>query len=106
MIRVVFYRNSNGTWKGFSVKGHAGYAEAGKDIVCAAVSALVINTLNSLEAFTDDSVLTEMKDGLAAMKFTSVPGSSATLLMNSLEIGLQNIRKDHDRFIQIQYKEV
>ena len=28
-------------------KGHAGYAEEGQDIVCAAVSALVINTVNS-----------------------------------------------------------
>ena len=26
---------------GFSVSGHSGYAEAGKDIVCAAVSAIV-----------------------------------------------------------------
>ena len=27
--------------KGFSVSGHSGYAEAGQDIVCAAVSAVV-----------------------------------------------------------------
>ncbi len=40
---------------GISIKGfHAGYAEEGQDIVCAAVSVLMINTVNSLDAFTDD----------------------------------------------------
>ena len=36
------------------MQGHAGYAEPGQDIVCAAVSALVINTINAIEAFTED----------------------------------------------------
>ena len=39
---------------GFDVSGHAGYSEAGSDIVCAAVSALVINAVNSIEKFTED----------------------------------------------------
>ena len=37
------------------VKGHAGYDEYGKDIVCAAVSVLTVNMANSVEKFTDDS---------------------------------------------------
>ncbi|MFR4579186.1 MAG: ribosomal-processing cysteine protease Prp [Clostridium fessum] len=36
------------------VKGHAGYDEYGKDIVCAAVSVLTVNMANSVEKFTDD----------------------------------------------------
>jgi len=31
------------------VSGHAGFAESGKDIVCAAVSALTIGAVNSVE---------------------------------------------------------
>lgn len=30
-----------GHYKSFHIQGHAGYADAGEDIVCAAVSALV-----------------------------------------------------------------
>ena len=30
------------------VKGHAGYAKRGEDIVCAAISVLTINTINSI----------------------------------------------------------
>ena len=40
MIRVILWRNTNAR-TGFCVSGHAGYAPAGQDIVCAAVSACV-----------------------------------------------------------------
>lgn len=38
-----------------TVSGHAGYAEKGHDIVCAAVSILIYNLQNSIERLTDDS---------------------------------------------------
>ena len=51
---------------GFHCIGHSGYAEAGSDIICAGVSALVINTINSIETFTEDSyhIDTEETSGL------------------------------------------
>mgnify|MGYP000385246086 CR=1 FL=1 len=56
-------RKKNGSYEEFISKGHAGYAEAGQDIVCAAVSALIITTVNSLEKFTDDKFDVQEKDG-------------------------------------------
>ena len=38
-----------------TVSGHAGYAEKGHDIFCAAVSILIYNLQNSIESLTDDS---------------------------------------------------
>ncbi len=40
MTRCEFFRE-NERITGFSISGHSGYAEAGQDIVCAAVSAVV-----------------------------------------------------------------
>jgi len=40
MIRVILWRTPHAR-TGFCVSGHAGYAPAGQDIVCAAVSACV-----------------------------------------------------------------
>ena len=57
MTKVTFYQNSEQQCVGFDVNSHAGYAEEGEDIVCAAISALVINTVNSIETFTDDSYM-------------------------------------------------
>ena len=40
MTRIEVF-NQNGRINGFAVSGHSGYADAGSDIVCAAVSAAV-----------------------------------------------------------------
>ena len=65
MITVSRIKNEYGNYVGFCCSGHAGYAESGSDIICSAVSALVINTINSIEAFTEDkfSCAQEEKSG-------------------------------------------
>ena len=47
---VTFFRRADGTLIGYRAQGHTGYAEAGQDIVCAAVSALTQSTLNGCAA--------------------------------------------------------
>ncbi len=44
MIRLQFKKPEQ-PYQDFLSRGHAGYAEEGQDIVCAGVSALVINTM-------------------------------------------------------------
>ena len=41
---------------GITVDGHAGYAETGKDIICASVSVLAQGLVHSLESLTDDEI--------------------------------------------------
>ena len=95
---TVEIRKSNGEYTGFSSKGHAGYAEAGFDIICAAVSALTVNTINSIEKFTDDAFKAEAKDGMLRWKFTEFPLSKETnLLMNSLILGLYDIQENYGK---------
>ena len=48
MIKGTFYRTESGTIHQFRITGHAGAGEYGEDIVCAAVSALSINAINSV----------------------------------------------------------
>ena len=43
MTRITFFKH-DGLYLGFSCEGHTGYDEHGKDIVCAAVSALTQGT--------------------------------------------------------------
>lgn len=50
MIRMEIRRKPDGTIAGFRLEGHAGFAEAGRDIVCAGVSAVTIGTVNAAEA--------------------------------------------------------
>ena len=48
MTRAVFLCDSLGRFTGFHVKGHAGYAEEGSDIVCSAISVLTTTCVNAL----------------------------------------------------------
>ena len=59
MIRAEFYRNGSDKLVGFSVSGHAGYAEYGQDIACASVSSAVMLTANTVtEAFGIEAAVT------------------------------------------------
>jgi uncharacterized protein YsxB (DUF464 family) len=109
MIQITFYKNSIGDYIGFKSLGHAGYAESGHDIVCAGVSVLVINTINSLETFTQDEIKLKIdeKKGLIEFRFVNPITKEGTLLMNSLELGLKGIRQDYnDGYIRLKFKEV
>ncbi len=109
MIKITIYKNSDKNYIGFRSLGHAGYAESGHDIICAAVSVLVINTINSIEAFTQDELKIKSDDnkGLIEFKFVNIISEKSTLLMNSLELGLQGIENDYnDGYIKIIFKEV
>ena len=92
MIEVSRIKNQQGNTIGFQCKGHAGFARHGKDIVCAAVSALVVNTVNSIEEFTEDkfSYAQEEKSGLAEFIITSDVSKEASLLTSEVIINSAN----------------
>ena len=41
---------------GITIEGHANYAEYGKDIVCASVTALIRTLVKSIEDLTEDEI--------------------------------------------------
>jgi len=49
MIDIKYVRNSLGVVSEFSAKGHAGYDEIGKDIVCAGVTAVFLGITKTIE---------------------------------------------------------
>jgi hypothetical protein len=86
----------HGHYRRFTIDGHAGYAEEGEDIVCAAVSALVINTINSIEEFTEDAFTCDCKEGqICGWEFTSDVSASTDLLMDALMLGLSTIQHSY-----------
>ena len=56
MINVVIKKNKEGIPYYFETSGHAMFADPGKDIVCSAVSVLMITLANSMELNTKDKV--------------------------------------------------
>jgi hypothetical protein len=105
MIKVMVSRKG-GSYLEFECRGHADYAGEGQDIICAAVSALVITTVNSLETFTEDDFCTEDQDGLIRLRFRNQT-PEGTLLMNSLLLGLEQIAGEYGKkYLTVNIKEV
>lgn len=109
MTKITIYKNQKKEFKGFDCLGHAGYGVEGEDIVCAGISVLVINTMNSIEQFSDTAfaVTTDATDGMIHFRFQESPDAAAQLLINSMILGLQGIKKQYGKtFLTLDNKEV
>ena len=89
-------------------KGHAEYAEEGQDIICAAVSVLMVNTANSIETLTEDGFTCEEDDGYVAIAIEEEASEGAHLLDGVLTTrSLESIRETYgDAYLDIVTKEV
>ena len=97
MIAITVYQNSKGHKMGFKSKGHAGFADSGYDIICAGVSALVINFINSAEELchAEYSLDTDEETGMIDYRLDKPATGDVALLMDSMILGLKGIQRDY-----------
>ena len=79
-----------------------------QDIVCAAVSALIVTTVNSLDEFTEEEIEVREDDGYVSIHFKTNPNTErGKLLMDSLILGLTEIEHSYNnRYLTVRVKEV
>lgn len=88
-------------WKdGITVSGHAGYAEAGKDIVCAGVTSLVQGLIRSIEDLTSDQIQYDITPGRADIYFRNL-SEAGELLVDSFFLGICGIAQDFPEHVKI-----
>ena len=110
-MTTVVFRMEGDRITGFDSKGHSGYAEAGADIVCAAVSALTQTALNGLANVLKAPVRFEQDDSRAFIEAELTPEATgdqiqqAQLLLVTLLEGLQAIQRGYPRNVRIIFKE-
>ncbi len=109
MTTVTIFKSDN-SYKGFSCKGHAGYAKAGSDIVCAAVSVLVINTINAIEKLAGEKIDVRTDDGVIECSFPNGTNDSTRLLLDTMAMGLEDIERNYgkhkNRYFKLIVEEV
>lgn len=86
---------------GITVSGHANYAEAGKDIVCAGVTALTQTLIRSLEHLTRDEIEYEISPGRADIHFRNL-SEEGKLLIDSFFIGVCAIADEFPDHVRIE----
>ena len=86
---------------GITVSGHAGYAEAGKDIVCAGVTALVQTLIGSIKGLTRDEIQYEISPGRADIHYRDL-SEEGKLLVDSFFIGICQIADEFPDNVRIE----
>ncbi len=115
MIEAVLFEDKDGELIGFKVRGHAGYADKGEDIVCAGVSALVMTAIQSLDRFLSRPPRVEVPGGVDGRRgeyfyvqallpytLTEDDRKTARVILGTLEIGLQMTVSEYGKYILLR----
>lgn len=86
---------------GIEISGHAGYAETGKDIVCAGVTALTQTLIRSLEDLTRDEIEYDISPGRADIHYRNL-SEEGRVLVDSFFIGVCSIADEFPDHVRIE----
>ena len=90
---------------GFSISGHSGYAEAGQDVVCAAISAVVTMAEATINDVCGAKAKVRVKDEQARISLT-LPVScdeeeTVQAVLAGMMITLAGMRDDYPDYIEV-----
>ena len=104
MTRCEFF-TENDRITGFSVSGHSGYAEAGSDIVCAAISTAVTMAEATINEVCGAKAKVRVKEEDARITLT-LPVScdeedAVQAVLAGMMLTLMNLRDDYPDYIEV-----
>ena len=104
MTRCEFFRDGERI-TGFSIAGHSGYAEAGADIVCAAISAVVTMAEATINDVCGAKAKVRVKEEDARITLT-LPSScdeeeTVQAVLSGLLVTLINFREQYPDYIEV-----
>ena len=92
MITATFYHR-NQRLTGVSVSGHAGYADAGQDVICASVSASVQMTANLLTEIYQLPAEIAVEENCISISVDAIQDVNAERLLQGLLLQMQLLPK-------------
>lgn len=96
MTEVVFTERC-GKLAGFEVSGHAGLFDAGKDILCAAVSSAVYLTANTITEVLHIPAEVEVSDAFMRLTLPEDSLGKASAVMQGLRLHLRELSRQYHR---------
>ena len=104
MTKCEFFRE-NERITGFSVSGHSGYAEAGQDIVCAAISAVVAMAETTINDVCGAKAKVRVKEADARITLTLPATCEEEEAVQAVLAGMMlyfiNLRDEYPDFIEV-----
>jgi uncharacterized protein YsxB (DUF464 family) len=116
MTKIVFFR-SGGVYYGFEEHGHTGYASAGEDILCSALSAMTMLVINTIEVAYASNVEYTIDDGAAHIMVRSKSALvefeederkryAISGLFMSYFYQLNDLREEYYDFLDVEVKDI
>lgn len=101
MIAIKVDYDSQGMITGYKVEGHAELAEAGQDIVCAAVCTLTQTPILGLERHLKYKPHYSVVRDTLQVQLDRVDETTQAILM-TMVYGLRDLAKDYSKFVRIE----
>ena len=102
MIRAEFLKDGD-RLSAFRISGHSGYADAGSDIVCAAVSSASQLVCNTITEHYNDKADVEVGDNVLSLKLREASDASF-ILIGALYEHLVILSEDYPDTISVTIK--
>ncbi len=105
MIRAEFFV-SEGELVGFHISGHAGYDDAGKDILCAFVSSAAYMTVNTITEIVKVPAKAEAEDGDMVLSLDKHDAAKCRDHLKGLMLHLKNTEEQYPEYLTVKTTEV
>ena len=116
MTKIVFFR-SGGVYYGFEEHGHTGYASAGEDILCSALSAMTMLVINTIEvAYSSDveytidegatHIMVRSKSALLEFEEDERKRYAISGLFLSYFYQLNELREEYYDYLDVEVKDI
>lgn len=107
MVKVWFIREGDEIC-GFSIKGHAGFREHGRDIICAAISAISQQVVIGIVNYLKIDAKPEIKDGFLQIDLREIDRSEwkreLDTLFQSMYMMLLQIEEQYPKQLRLYEK--
>lgn len=102
MIVANFVTN-NGRFESFEVKGHAGSGPLGHDLVCSAISGIVLGGLNNLKD-NSDVYKVETRDGYVFLEALKEVSKHDEIVLETIEKQIESVAYSYPKNVRLERK--
>jgi len=104
MVKTVF-KVHEGNYTGFQISGHAGYAEHGMDVCCAAVSSAVQTVTNAITEIFVAKADVQVDENRISVELTE-KNNDASRLIAALHLQMELVKEEFEKNITLVISEV
>ena len=108
MTECIFREDNNKNICEFEIFGHTGFDIEGKDVLCAAISALVSHTIDAVHEFSDvacNNLVDEQNPSVSFVITDGAEDARAQLFLKALVSSLEDLKMNYPDKIKIEYEE-